>query len=85
MGVYIKGMDKPKECYLCDVWSLCWNEKPYWSEREDCPLIEVKIPHGRLIDADELWEHIGRDRLDSRELIMKMVDKALTVIEAEVK
>lgn len=33
----------------------------------------------RLIDADELMEHVGRDRLDSRELIMKMIEDAPTV------
>ena len=32
----------------------------------------------RLIDADELMEHVGRDRLDSRELIMQMVLDAPT-------
>lgn len=33
----------------------------------------------RLIDADELMEHVYRDRLDSRELIAKMVIDAPTV------
>ena len=32
----------------------------------------------RLIDADELMEHAGRDRLDSRELIMQMIENAPT-------
>lgn len=32
----------------------------------------------RLIDADELMEHIGRDKLDSRESIMKMVENTPT-------
>lgn len=33
----------------------------------------------RLIDADVLMDHVGRDRLDSRELIMKMIENAPTV------
>ena len=33
----------------------------------------------RLIDADELMEHVFRDKLDSRELIAKMVENAPTV------
>lgn len=33
----------------------------------------------RLIDADELMEHIGRDKLDSREAIMRMVENAQTI------
>ena len=30
----------------------------------------------RLIDADELMEHVNRDRLDSRELIEQMIRNA---------
>ena len=33
----------------------------------------------RLIDADELMEHVYRDKLDSRELIAGMVKNAPTV------
>ena len=35
----------------------------------------------RLIDADELMEHVGRDRLDSRELIAEMIRNAPTVAD----
>ena len=35
----------------------------------------------RLINADELMEHVWRDRLDSRELIVEMIEKAPTVKE----
>ena len=35
----------------------------------------------RLIDADELMEHAGRDKLDSRELIMQMINNAPTVMD----
>ena len=35
----------------------------------------------RLVDADELIEHAWRDRLDSRELIVEMIEKAPTVKE----
>jgi len=33
----------------------------------------------RLIDADELLEHAGRDRLDSRQLIFEMIENAPTI------
>lgn len=33
----------------------------------------------RAIDADELMEHVYRDRLDSRELIAKMIENAPTI------
>ena len=36
----------------------------------------------RLIDADELMEHVYRDKLDSRELIADMVKNAPTVTSA---
>lgn len=39
----------------------------------------------RLIDADELMEHVWRDKLDSRELIAKMIDNAPTVEEISTK
>lgn len=39
----------------------------------------------RLIDADELMEHVWRDKLDSRELIAKMINDAPTVKEIPTK
>lgn len=39
----------------------------------------------RIIDADELMEHVWRDKLDSRELIAKMIDNAPTVKEISTK
>lgn len=39
----------------------------------------------RLIDADELMEHVWRDKLDSRELIAKMINNAPTVEEIPAK
>ena len=45
----------------------------------NCPLVEVKTPHGRLIDADKIyhgWEMVVYD---------SDFEKAPTVIEAEVE
>ena len=39
----------------------------------------------RLIDADELLEHVGRDKLDSRELIMQMIINAPTASDPALK
>jgi len=39
----------------------------------------------RLIDADELMEHVWRDKLDSRELIAKMIDNVPPVKEIPIK
>lgn len=35
----------------------------------------------RLIDADELMEHVWRDKLDSRELIAEMINNAHTITD----
>lgn len=73
MGIYIKGMEMPKNCAVCrlerDLFGrvVCFGfedgralykddlppvgsdeRRPSW-----CPLIEIPIPHGRLIDADK--------------------------------
>lgn len=88
MGVYIKGMKKPKDCNACfldlyDRQTYCRN-----GEKALCPLVEVKTPHGRLIDAveveaqAELMQKVnGKDRgfMD----IALAFAVAPTVIEAE--
>lgn len=58
---------------------------PYEGYRPDwCPLVEVKTPHGRLIDADELskqkYENIWTNRLV---INADDLDDAPTVIEGE--
>ena len=67
MGVYIKGMEMPKNCEECAIKS--WDTEDYVcpfsgvstlciSRQADCPLVLVP-DHGRLIDADELMKHKG--------------------------
>lgn len=88
MGVYIKGMSKPKNCRRCyfngsDLFCLITRGK---IDRDDyiceigCPLVEVKTPHGRLIDEDDIlatWD------AGSNGEILNYV--APTVIEEEVE
>ena len=67
MSVLIKGMEMPCACVFCELFDgdLWWcrgakKEVPYSPEDKRakfCPLIEVP-PHGRLIDADALWQKI---------------------------
>ena len=64
MSVLIKGMEMPTQCYDCYLIAAdpdkdglyCKHLKKDvndWSSRlEDCPLVEVPTPHGRLVDAD---------------------------------
>lgn len=87
MGVYIKGMKMPGKCGSCDLFHAespmhCTVVKghrtvgaPYGMPRPDwCPLVEVKEPHGRLIDADEIVKDlrhdvtVDQDMLDYEEL-----------------
>ena len=58
---------------------------------EDCPLVEVPTPHGRLIDADKQWEVCKElvkyvlfpmDSIDEAEIV-GMVKNARTIIESE--
>ena len=54
----------------------------------DCPLVEVKTPHGRLIDADELKKEYPHDAdweypVNTNGYVSESIDNALTMIEAE--
>lgn len=64
MGVYIKGMEMPKDCIVCPFgWNGCNKQHDfvYMGSRPDfCPNIDVHEPHGRLIDADALIEDLKR-------------------------
>lgn len=62
MGIYIKGMEMPANCFLCPLSVLngerlfceVTKEEVVRAKRSsDCPLVPVP-PHGRLIDGDEL-------------------------------
>ena len=109
MSVLIKGMDMPKSCLDCRLFydeseTECWckaNElhakRDLRTRHPNCPLVEIKTPHGRLIDADELGHALYRkafeeDSADQKRdsgcwiryrLFGQERDKAPTVVEAE--
>ena len=87
MGVYIKGMDMPKEPWDCPCHNgengrcqvngrSCHDYIP-----KGCPLTEVPEPHGRLIDADACIDYIRSNNQHAWEVLAY----APTVIESEVK
>ena len=86
MSVLIRDMEMPRACAECFMKPPCGKalsgDINVWKERHpDCPLVEVKEPHGRLIDADEtirIWE--GATIEGS---IKPLIDVRPTVIEAE--
>lgn len=94
MGIYIKGMEMPVDCLNCKFCNTDFVE-PYCrllmrkmqigERREDCPLTEVP-PHGRCIDADELFKEMERkgwfDNAD-RDKAEDLVLAAPTIIPAE--
>jgi hypothetical protein len=97
MAIYIKDMEMPHSCSDCILFRECkavsrWLTKGMVhrlkeERHSNCPLIEVKEPHGRLIDADELFLEFQTDeqmRLgENLQYVRKTIDNAPTVIEAE--
>ena len=66
MGLYIKGMEMPKSCEECILdhkffkWLGCNRHVSGDTIAEGkrspaCPLVPVPEPHGRLIDANEMF------------------------------
>lgn len=82
MGVYIKGMKKPKDCNACFL--DLYDRQTYCRNREKalCPLIEVKAPHGRLVDESEIHTGIRMEKNTEHRYFIDRVN-APTVIEAE--
>ena len=83
------------ERYHCPFNSFCvwldFDDIPDYIVDDDCPLVEVPTPHGRLIDADKQWEvckELVNDVLfpmgsvDEAEIV-GMVKNARTIIESE--
>jgi len=99
MSVLIKGMKMPEKCGSCDLFHVespmhCTVVKghktvgaPYGMPRPDwCPLVEVPVPHGRLIDGDALQckvDDIGLGYYEVLGVTEDTIYSAPTVIEAE--
>ena len=94
--ILIKGMEMPKACEWCSFISTfttesglgcrCEVEKfefwDYSKRQENCPLVEVPTPHGRLIDADRFLDWLEEFHPNDV-VIMSGVKNAKTIIEAE--
>lgn len=76
MSIFIKGMNMPEncdECQLCYDYLECMaasnNVRLNFETRpKECPLVEVKEPHGRLIDADKLKGELIKEKTRMAEL-----------------
>lgn len=89
-----------RDCKLLHCWDderykcpflpyLQWVEfedVPSYIASEDCPIVEVPEPHGRLIDADALSKKAyHRQTLTTVADMLNDINDAPTVIEAEGK
>lgn len=115
MSILIKDMEMPKCCAECewheyyggdyDWVHACRRtgtmplENAETERANDCPLIEIPTPHGRLIDADALINELASVHVGGLEAIKiytgadtwtsglhtawRTIDDADTVIEAE--
>ena len=84
MGIYIKGMEMPKEDGAISIYKI--GEK-FFAQRARadklCPLIEVP-PHGDLIERDKLREKEFIHAGDAYAVIMSRdIRNAPTIIPAE--
>ena len=98
MSIYIKGMEMPENCTVCPIRS--WNgeddicpfskvEALSIGRQAKCPLVEIP-PHGRLIDADELFQlldggyDVDMDELpETKAALLEMIANAPTIIPAD--
>lgn len=83
MSVFIKDMKKPKSCDECPIalWSL---PKDCNFAVEMCPIVEIKEPHGRLVDESEIHTGIRMEKNTEHRYFIDKVN-APTVIESEVE
>lgn len=94
MGVYVKGMEMPKDKYRCPFWNvdhiclanimgIVCDTTESTCIPDNCPMVEIPEPHGRLIDADVALENI--DMADGGPCYVgkEGIDNTPTIIEAE--
>ena len=101
MSILIKGIDMPKSCRTCPLNSAPPNGCLIWTindirkdkRNNDCPLVEIPTPHGRLIDGD-LFEELIKDSVPSWTIgvkiptygdmdVMDKISIMPTILEAE--
>lgn len=97
MAILIRNMKMPETCDDCPLldWDLSYikcgvvnrkfdiNEEHFRESRAyDCPLVEVKEPHGELIDRDEVVELFKKyqSELFDYEDILEILQSAKAVV-----
>lgn len=92
MSVIVKGMEMPNACCHCpcsDSAGCAVTGRAMTTEEmagqlgdiDNCPLVELPEKHGRLIDADALYDSLG---VSDEDIVFKyMLDECRTIVEAE--
>ena len=91
---YIVPREKPNRCTNCiymdrityDCKLMYGDDYPdFETQYNNCPLIEIPTPHGRLIEADILKEVLERNfgHTGGASVLAQLIDARPTVIEAE--
>lgn len=95
MSLIIKGSIMPLMCgdcpcydgsdYACNATGRGVIEYRYDGRPDNCPLVEIPTPHGRLIDADELLKAFEKACEQDGHWVdfFALVESAPTIIEAE--
>lgn len=95
MSILIRGMEMPERCGACFLRVGGCKQRIYMEQRpKGCPLVEVKEPHGRLIDATFEENHYASMLLDptpdvteqdkhKARIVIEALRMAGTVVEAE--
>ena len=82
----IFGVDKmfDKYCPLSDNY-YDWDESSEGSRPKDCPLVHLPENHGRLIDADALYERAASLDAQALDYVAKLIERDGDEISTEWK
>lgn len=88
MSVLIKGFEMPESCDTCPLSKFDSTNEKFYCMFDNCHLVEVPTPHGRLIDVDKLLIDAPKyvdypPHYEPKLLSILDVENAPTVIEAE--
>ena len=105
MSIFIKDMRKPKNCFSCNFNMYdCYCkinhgtiDREFWDCDKTCPIVEVPVPYGRLLDENDVIDaiHDRLHELQTHDVFMRKhgdidllgvipyIAKIPTVIEAE--
>ena len=95
MGVNIKGLGMPEKCINCKF-CVDMNEYPFHAcfitdndipfdidKLKNCPLVEIKTPHGRLIDEDALIDDLIEQKIPFNAGVNESIIMTPTILEKE--